>query len=260
MESWESFNYYTTNQTQWVKLMNLSTTEWGLGNLPSNLFAIPATINDTYHFPDDSLVIENACKGYFGIWGIESVIFGTTSGIALLWAIVWLIHRYKQKTFFIPRTKATTARPREEYEVVIGRSADIHLFNRDDNTPGDLETGDTGLLSDERFRKELLTKYYENVLTELEINEKDIFRDGEVTSEDVEAVTDLVRKMYRYKLSVIAERDALDTEGIEEMERKGQATLNDIRRIMSGWAQFRGWEVLERNELQSIFRVLGLYP
>jgi len=90
MESWDGENYYTTNFTEMVALMNLSTAEWGVGYLPPNLVAIPDALNDTYGFGSDTLVIEYAARTEVGSRDTEKVIFGVTSGVVILWAAVWL--------------------------------------------------------------------------------------------------------------------------------------------------------------------------
>src|SRR3569833_1885506 len=75
-----------------VVLMNLSTAEWGIGALPSNLVAIPGAVTDpeNSNIPDSALVIEYAAQAELGSRDAEKVVFGVTSGIVILWGLVWL--------------------------------------------------------------------------------------------------------------------------------------------------------------------------
>ncbi|KAI0450096.1 hypothetical protein F5B21DRAFT_529306 [Xylaria acuta] len=172
MESWENYNYYTTNATTWVELMNLSTAEFGLGYFPRGLWFNRKTI----------LHLRN------------------------------------------PNNQDLSPRP---------------------NSPTSRSTGATELtpLQDNRlceasnFEDQLFNFYYEFIYTEVELAEK--AADDVVDVEDVEAVTDLVRKMYSYDLLLYGARNTRAYEQQRhDLMSKSDGILGAVRdKVSNEWAK-----------------------
>jgi hypothetical protein len=246
MESWDGYNYYTSDPQGWVTLMNLSTQEFGIAYFPSNLIAIPGSLNDSYSFiPNNTIVIENAAKTEDGSRDIEKIIFGVTSGIAILWGIWWLVWTWHRDGLPHPRKSP-------------GKSGS------NGNTNSDLELANLAINPNFRsaatFRDMLRRFYYENVQTGLEMVEKDVAYDG-VDAEDVEEVIALVQKMYAVDLELWSLQSVQSTteERRNQLRRKSNAILDEIRRIVQSWeaAQNVGrWEEDEVQHVHAISRVL----
>ncbi|KAI1373088.1 hypothetical protein F4677DRAFT_430203 [Hypoxylon crocopeplum] len=241
MESWEDSNYYTTNETRWVELMNASTSDWGLGYLPAGLVAISGNLNSTYHFDNTVLVIENASRTLAGSNTVESVVFGLTSALALIWAVVWLVKN--RDTMLKPERISTNnaAASREG-------SADYSTLVE--------ATGEEMFVTAAAFKEQLLHFYYEPVETEIEVLEKDAVADG-VVPEDVEAVTVLLRKMYNLDLGLWSLQNALYvTEAEREwMRDQSDAILAEVRRIVGEWqsqSSSISWSQPEMRQLEAI--------
>jgi hypothetical protein len=185
MESWEHYNYYTRNNTLWVPLMNYSTVEWGVGWLPSNVVAIPGPLNSSWNFPPGTIVIENAnIEELSDKRTVESIAFGITSAIGLLWAALYLLHG---------KTTGTLFRPKPMHEDTTAKSSNPSTTQSDSQLMSNASADNFKMADD--FKRELL-KYYETVTTvttELEIFERDASTQV-LEGEDVEAVTELVRK------------------------------------------------------------------
>ncbi|KAI0811533.1 hypothetical protein GGR55DRAFT_105028 [Xylaria sp. FL0064] len=104
MESWEGYDYYTTNTTTWVDLMKLSTTEFGLGYFPKAIVAIPGYLNSSAQFPDDTFVIELFGLDQFDQGQTVKALLGAVSGVALFLGglLLWV----NWKTIFHPRNSS----------------------------------------------------------------------------------------------------------------------------------------------------------
>jgi hypothetical protein len=253
MESWENENYYTTNQTKWVELMNLSTTEWSLGFLPPNIYAIPGTLNDTYHFPDDALVIENAAETNWGSAPIESVVFGVTSAVAIAFILAWSYIQVRNGTLLRPRNEPSTNR-QGEYGVLLS-SRRLHGSDSSE----DAEIGSPhGFQSAEIFKQTLFSKYYESIVTEIEEYDKKISHNDNIEAEDVEAVGDVLRKIYGFQFDILGQQHAFQPEGMEEKHMKSKAAIKDIRETVDIWAsgQMTDWNNAERRHLGRLYTTL----
>ena len=85
MESWEGKNYYTTNPAEWIRLMNLSTSEWGLSPFPLPIIAINGSLAEdpnasTYNA--SAFVIEYAGQATTSGYPTERIVFIVTTVIA----------------------------------------------------------------------------------------------------------------------------------------------------------------------------------
>jgi len=247
MQSWEGENYYTTDPVKWVALMNKSTAEWNVGPLPPNLVALPGSQNQTIiPISTDALVIEYAGTREVGSRDAETIVFGVTSALVLLWAVVWTIWQYCiNHTLFTPLGPP----PGDTSE---GHSGSISL--------GTLVDG-AERVSAAEFERQLFTYYYPAGLTELEVREKDVVLDGGLGGDDVEAATALVRRMLGFDQELWALRNAthLPPAERETLRNKSAAALDELRRVVQTWitAQERlGLRPQEQNELQEIYSLL----
>ncbi|KAK3319150.1 hypothetical protein B0H66DRAFT_257948 [Apodospora peruviana] len=245
MESWEGFNYYTFNTTRWVMLMNMSTAEWGVAPFPPNLIAIPGTLANSSNisFPNGTIIIENASKTDLGSGEVEKIVFGTSFGIAALWALYWIWSNWDE--FLRPR-KNPNSRPRDG-------SSDVQLTNLAAN--GDFISAAT-------FRDRIRNFYYENVQTEVELSEKDLVYE-DVDVEDVEEVIALVQKMYETDLGLWAKQN-VHAKGIEQtregLRKKSDAILAEVRQTALGWTgapmAAGKWTHEEAEKVYEITRIL----
>lgn len=260
MESWRGHNYYTTNTTKWVELMNLSTSEWNIGRLPPNVVAIPGTLNASYNFPPETFVIENASQVTFGSRDIEKVLFGATSGLVLLWAFSWLAWNWWKGILLEPRGSSTL--PSSE-ETEPGHSLDGETAHNSSM----LELGamgDGGFVTAKSFKDEL-NVYYENVRTELELYEKNPRVDG-VDPEDVEAGTELLRRIYDTQLGIYAMQNSHEVTQRErdQMAEQSEALLADLRKLVASWSSGKqntaGWSPEELQELKELGQLLRAIP
>ncbi|KAI1737448.1 hypothetical protein F4680DRAFT_428690 [Xylaria scruposa] len=186
MESWAGYNYYTTNSTTWVELMNLSTAEFGLGSLPPGVRAVPGDLNNSNQFANDTYVIEHAGRGQFDEGTAANIVFGVVTAVAVLLAIIWLWFNFKtmlhprnsNKQDLLPRTNSLTS--------------------LSGGTIGMTTIQDDQFCSARDFEDQIFNFYYEPINTEIEFAEKTA--NEVIDVEDIEAVTDLVRKMYSYDL------------------------------------------------------------
>jgi hypothetical protein len=241
MESWEGYNYYTTDNQKWIQLMNYSTAEWRVGWLPLNVAAIPGPLNNSWQFPPGTTVIENASLPDIGDRGIEKVVFGVTSGVVILWAAWWLGRSIYRGTLFKP------------------------LSNHDE-TDND---ADDGRLDHEEFMQTLCNYYYPPIQTELELYEKNPYVE-DVAGEDVEAVMELLRRMYDCDLGLYSLQyspEAQDEER-DELRIKSDAILAEVRTIVTSWnhqqedvqRRAQWWDKEERDRLREIVETMQMIP
>src|SRR3569833_432328 len=254
MESWDPYNYYTTNPKEWVKLKNLSTAERNIGFLPAGVVAIPGPLNSSYNFTAGTLVTENASRTNFGSRDIEKVIFGAASGLVLLWALPWFFYHLWKGTLLSPRGSTDHGEP----------EADDHP--RPTSPSGTTVFGgyvDSGFMPANVFEKEL-DVFYEDVRTELELHEKKIKADG-VSAEDVERGTEMLRKLYDNRLGLWATRNAQEF-GIEEwnlLAEQSDVLVKDLRGLIASWTARENavvWSQEERHELQQLVSALRQLP
>lgn len=260
MESWKGHNYYTRDPKKWVELMNLSTSEWNIGPLPPNVVAIPGPLNASYNFPPDTLVIENASQVAFGSRDIEKVIFGATSGLVILWAISWVGWNWWKDNLLKPRGYTP---PSEETD-----PDHFPPMNLDGDTIAtssvmELGTMANGFIPASKFKTEL-DIYYEDVRTELEMYEKNLRTDG-VDPEDVEASTELLRRMYETQLRLYSVQNSPEVSQRErdQMAAESEALLADFRALVVSWSGKQnvvGWGVEELEELSELVALLKAIP
>lgn len=219
MESWHGLNYYTENTTKWVQLMNLSTAEWGLGFLPATLVAIPGHLNDSYDFPSDSIVIENASKTKAGVAHIEALIFGLASTIVGLWALYWLYVNHSE--MFSPRSSQNS-----EPSDAASQGTSVT----------ELTTFDDGFVQAKDFLRNLKYFYYDSDKSELEVGEKDISIEG-ISTDDIENAGALFRKMYGLDLKLWSMENSRErtAAGRNKIMHESDAILAEVTQQVHVW-------------------------
>ncbi|KAI3339482.1 hypothetical protein F4824DRAFT_508288 [Ustulina deusta] len=225
MESWAGYNYYTSNPITWVELMNLSTAEFGLGYLPLGLRAFPGALNSSTRFPNDTYVIEHAGRGQFDEGHTANTVFGVVTGVAGALAILWLW--FNRKTILY-RRNSNNQDPSPRANSPISRSTgatDLTTFQ------------DNRLCEASDFRNQIFNFYYEPISTEVELVEKTA--DDIVDVEDIEAITDLVRKMYSYDLRLYGAQSTRRFENERhDLMSKSDDILKAIRdKVSNEWAK-----------------------
>ncbi|KAK2779584.1 hypothetical protein CKAH01_02932 [Colletotrichum kahawae] len=229
MDSWKGHNYYTTNISRWVDLMNISTTDWGVGWLPPNIVAIPYALNDSIaaRYPENTTFIENASKTTTGDRATEKIVFGVVSGLAILWAVVWLYYSLRTDRF--------------EYRPINLGSSDTYgqaKSRRDSSSHGARENGSSQLMDVEEFKRNLM-KFYSQIKTGLEYEDKPNNEDACIKGDDVEVVTNLLRTMYDLDLSIWSRQDIHAGENHEihnaESRVRSNAIWAEVRKIVGKW-------------------------
>jgi len=270
MESWNNSNYYTTNFTEMVVLMNLSTAEWGIGALPSNLVAIPGAVTDpeNSNIPDSALVIEYAAQAELGSRDAEKVVFGVTSGIVILWGLVWLW--FNRRKMFDPHGRSGSSSigpgsgsllPRSRSPASRGKQSAATSVTALVTLGGSGGPGGGGENAAD-FQRQLLHFYYEPVVTELEVREPDVTTDG-AGSDDVEDAAALVRKMLALDMELWSHGNvpSFSDRQRDELRTRSDAVLAELRRIITGWdyqSTYLGWRQEELRELKSIVEILDV--
>lgn len=219
MESWQGLNYYTRNTKKWVQLMNLSSAEWGLGFLPATLVAIPGHLNDTYDFPPDSIVIQNASKTTLGSIHIEEIIFGLASGIVFLWAVVWL---------YVNRSEIRS--PRSSQDSIPSDAAS------QGTSVTALTALDDGFVRANDFLRDLKYFYYDSDKSKLEVGEKDISIEG-ISTDDIENAGALFRKMYGLDLKLWSMENSRERTAAErnKIMHESDAILAEVTQQVHVW-------------------------
>ncbi|KAH7012860.1 hypothetical protein EDB80DRAFT_362334 [Ilyonectria destructans] len=219
MESWQGLNYYTRNTTKWVQLMNLSTAEWGVGFLPATLVAIPGHLNDTYDFPSDSIVIQNASKTTVGSRHIEKIIFGLVAGIVILWALLWL---------YVNRSEILSPRSSQNLKPSDAASQGTSVTA--------LTTFDDGFVKAADFRHKLQYFYYDCDKSMLEVGEKDISIEG-ISTDDIENAGALFRKMYGLDLKLWSMQNSRERTAAErnKIMHESDAILAEVTQQVLVW-------------------------
>ncbi|KAH8894315.1 hypothetical protein GQ53DRAFT_821400 [Thozetella sp. PMI_491] len=258
MESWRPnhTDIYTSNSTIWVQLMNASTVDLSIGFFPSSVVAIPGLLNSSYNFSDGSIVIEKASRQYFGTVDIEEALFGATSGIVILWAIIWLAIEIRRGHFSCPKDTPTPEGEENRPSGLSNQSGVSGSTERDPLAPN--------FLNESVFKDKLLHYYYAPTNTELEPYERTIGKDG-VSRDDIVKISERLRKMYLIYLDLWAHGNSPDTS--EEEKRKwrneSQAIWTEFRRLMSSWDQATGrslWNEDEMAQVREITSLLGQLP
>lgn len=221
-------------------VVNLSTVEWNVGPLPANVVAIPGTLSGKYDFSNETMVIENASRADSGSRALEGIVFGATSAVVLSWALLFAC--YNRKTMFSPRGSSIPRAnsPISNAPTLLGENEDITI---------------------EQFKSQLANFYYPPIRTELEEYEKNVVTES-IEAEDVEAATNLLRKMYDLDLGLWSHQNSTHVSH-QERERyrdKSDAILAEIRRIINSWTDQqsrRDWTPEESAELGAIVQYLS---
>lgn len=211
MDSWRDVNYLTANRTLWVQFMNDSTQDLGIGYLPPNIYAILGSLNDSYTFPDDALVVEHAGATHFKRASeIEYSLFGIISGIVILFLILSIIWNLRIGGYKPERSTAVND--------ILNAADFMHTLN---------------------------TKYYERSDTEVELYNRDDpyhhvggrLSDNRIDAEQVEAVTALLRKMYGLDVEAWAKNGSRETDKQElrNIEARSDAAWAEVRGTINQW-------------------------
>ncbi|KAH0443917.1 hypothetical protein CcaCcLH18_00743 [Colletotrichum camelliae] len=255
MESWEGHNYYTANISKWVDLMNISTADWGIGWLPSNVVAIPYALNDSIaaQYPENTTFIENASKSTTGHRATEKIVFGVVSGLAILWAVVWLYYSLRTDKF--------------EYRPIDFGSSDNYGSakpGRYSSSHGTLENGTSQLMDVMEFERNL-KRFYSQIKTGLEYEDKSSHGDTSIRGDDVEAVTNLLRIMYDLDLGIWSRQDIHAGEDHEmhntESRTRSNAIWAEVREIVGKWEAglTNGSVRLPPNEQENMKDIISLF-
>ncbi|RWA09619.1 hypothetical protein EKO27_g5481 [Xylaria grammica] len=239
MESWEGYDYSVTNPIQWAELMNLSTAEFGVGHFPRGVCALPSTLNSPAQCVNYSYVIENA--GQDALEHEPAKLYGIATAAALLCVSVWAYANW-----------GTLLRPPKLH--------DRDLLPRANRPTSDNETAteltslqNHPICTDSEFKNQIFNYYYEPIKTEVELAEKGAGDDVDV--EDIEAVTDLVRKMYWYDSQLYGRQSTRNYANEQpELMAKSDEILGVIRnRVLNEWPKDRnGWAHEEFNSISDL--------
>ncbi|ETS74572.1 hypothetical protein PFICI_13056 [Pestalotiopsis fici W106-1] len=262
MESWtnEENLVLSSNQSLWVQLMNQSTSEWSLGPFPSNVYAINTTYDATYaaRFPNGALVIEKAGVAKIGDTAVEALIFGLVSAAAILWAFWWLWKEFKDGTWKSPPPR-DIGRSQRPVRLDEGIALSTTRNDTRDNNGSRLQ-----FPTAEEFKTALLSKYYESGISELEVLDQVTGADGNdlgrasVTSEEIETVQELLRKLYGFESEIIGQSHAQHPDNLHDLRKRSDAALVAIQRIVDGWkAGANEWDQNELGHLRDIVRALN---
>jgi predicted DCC family thiol-disulfide oxidoreductase YuxK len=239
MESWADLNYSMNDTHTWVKFMNISTVDFGVSYLPSNLIAISGSLSDAGNIllVNDTIVIENAGREQVGTSAISSVVYGVGAAAALLWACWWFYRTWVHDEFFQPRQRKFDA-------------VEILLL--------DLPTNPDFVSADE-FRTKI-APYYRHGETEHELREKDLAME-DLSSDDVETVIELIRRMYELDLKIWAKGNDRNVraEELDALRRKSDAILREVHQVLGEWKGLptvSPWPAEEMETLNEIFEIL----
>lgn len=250
MEVWKGFNYRSKNETLWVELMNMSTIEIGIGYLPANVVAIPGKYNDSYDIPPGTYVIQNAGKSQVGTSGIERIVFLTASLVSIACAAIWLCTNWRKG---VKGTASTPPAPSSD-AASQGTSGTALLSMNGDND-----------VSVRAFEHKLQYYYYDSTKSNLEVFEKDSNRDN-VTEEDFESGTTLLRRMYGLDLLMWARQDSGQTaEQLNALQWKSDAIFTEVRRLADEWDEIlqnpmAGATPRELKEMAEVRSILDEFP
>ncbi|KAK4225636.1 hypothetical protein QBC38DRAFT_254419 [Podospora fimiseda] len=257
MNSWRGTNIYTENSTRWIELINSSTSEFMVNYLPPNVIAIPGKLDDVTQnnitIPPDFLVIQNAGKLPFK--SLEGVIFGVTSGIALILGLIWLIYHWWRKSLLNPKQSSDSAEDDPSSTTpsgttVVGSGNNIYFALNSKGT------------SAEKFKADLETYYA--YIPNLELYQRNIKNDG-VAVEDVEAGTELLRRRYECQLQLISNQGThQDTmENREKLDENVYYLTKDYEQLVGSWLSgggvgqnLAGWSNEEIEELRQIWQII----
>ncbi|RSL78686.1 hypothetical protein BHE90_011043 [Fusarium euwallaceae] len=231
MKSWDGLNYYTTNTTLWVELMNRSTEEWGIGYLPAKLVAIPGKFNSSYNISDDAILIQHAAESKAGSRDTEKIIFGVASGIVILFMAAWIFINFDDLKPPTDDDEGTGVKPVEDAISARTRTTEQTANEREDAQEF------------AAFCQQLKDFYYNDKKSELEAAERDIVEESGPTVEkpwvgDIEEASALLRKLYSLKITM---RNDGDSEHVTLAERnrhlaESDAILAEVNRIIEARA------------------------
>lgn len=280
MESWEGYNYYTTNSSKWILLMNLSTSEWGVSPLPPFLVALNGSLADQppdVEYNSSTLVIEHAGQAETGDRATEKIIFGITSAIAISFWLVWLW--MNRKTLLDPLGSAAV-RPHSSAGLLQPSNANLGPAGLESGSLGGstvmIELGDLGRtggvgrwadmlpagagLSAGRFDFLMRGYYYQPFVTEVEL----VRRSGEgggVDVDDIERLTELVRKMLftDQKLWNNARNNGFTEEDRRGYMHRADDALAEVGMEVRAWGDGGvrgGWGRVEREKAGEIKKLV----
>ena len=252
MDSWKGLNYYTRDNRKWAPLMNLSTADWNIGWLPSNLIAIPGSYNSSLDLPADALVIQNADMDNIGHKEVSAIVFGIASAVVILGAAGWVAYGIWDKSYSVWAKAIFAPKPEPEDRLPTHSGASLATSHTQVNNGKGV---DDGFMTAAEFERRMKHFYYSAVTTELELREKGPLDD--LNGDDVEEVTELLRKMYDLDLGLWSLQSSPHvTEADREVYRfKSDAILARVRQNIGTWNP-TGWPEKDVAYLQEIRGIL----
>ncbi|KAK0641399.1 hypothetical protein B0T16DRAFT_419773 [Cercophora newfieldiana] len=236
MDSWRGRNYYTTDPSEWIELMNLSTADWMVAPFPPNLVAIDGALSelDVGLIANDSLVIEFAGKATVGSRFVERIIFGTVSAVVLGYMGLWLMWLWRSGAIIRPR--------RTVAEEDLSAPGDQQIpsaqgNNEDDSTAN--RGGESSNRSAMRFRSLLGKYYHEPIATQLEpCRKRSKFREADVvpTTKNLKEATELAFEAIEIEVKIRRLNDVgADVEKAAKLREKKTAALQRIQAMIEAW-------------------------
>lgn len=235
MNSFYDQPYISSNRSVWVELMNKSTADWGLSPFPANVVALNGSLADAPQgsVPTDAIVIENAGKTLLGDRPIEPIVFGITSSLAVICVVVFLVVGFMNKSLglsdqvVLPGEDSTERRPLGPGALERGHGG----IGSGPNSPS--ADGPHDFMTDAGFRRSLRDYYYPPTVTETELRDKDFVVET-VDGDDIEAVTELLRKMYATDLEIWS-RSGDHSFNPDAHKAKSDAILAEVRDRFEAW-------------------------
>ncbi|KLU89754.1 hypothetical protein MAPG_08723 [Magnaporthiopsis poae ATCC 64411] len=235
MNSFYDQPYTSSNRSVWVELMNKSTADWGLSPFPANVVALNGSLADAPQgsVPTDAIVIENAGRTLLGDRPIEPIVFGITSSLAVICVVVFIVVGFMNKSFglsdqvVLPGEDSTERRPLGPSALERGHGG----IGSGPNSPS--ADGPHDFVTKDGFRRSLRDYYYPPTVTETELRDKDFVLET-VDGDDVEAVTELLRKMYATDLEIWS-RSGDHSFNPDAHKTKSDAILAEVRNRFEAW-------------------------
>lgn len=222
MEAWNGYNLSTTNYTQWLWLLNLSTVEWRIGKFPPNVIAVNGSFNASR-----------------GANYINSSLGNDTGGSKIF------ILTYDDTA---PRLNATQVQLIAYLlspvlaALMIFAYMSLPLGPKHSQPSKDTLSSLESATDEPRFMpvsefEEKLRLYYSSDKTEAEVQQKD-FSEDPIEWSDVEGVAELLRQWYDVKSQIVSQRKSLEADAAEkrrQLEDRGKSLLEEIEARASEW-------------------------
>ncbi|KAL8309188.1 hypothetical protein RB597_009461 [Gaeumannomyces tritici] len=234
MNSFHDQPYTTSNRSIWLELMSNSTADWGLSPLPAKLVLLNGTLADAPpgSVPADAIVIENAGRKLAGDSPIEAVVLGITSAIAIACFAGFLIYSYWTGSLGLSAQAELPGDNNSSNDMQERRPLGAGGAEAGPDSPTASDAPD-GFMTDEAFGRRLRNYYYPPTVTETELRERDYVAEP-VGGGDVEAATELLRRMYANDLEIWSRGSdrGFDTAAAKD---RSDAMLAEVRARFQAW-------------------------